>query len=181
MISGEVIDLSLFPELKKETWKFQEQEDEDFDGLPIEYDNDFKDKKEYGFSQFNNNVGVISRRQSGEGFTLLAMLKSGSNYFIQSAEGAISGDKKINADIAIANLIKDHHLSGRPYAKGAVNGSTTNLGIENYQKVETRIPFEEQHIDFDYLISTEMGNAEVIEISIPLSGEMATLIYLLDE
>lgn len=117
---------------KKERWRWMDDfVDIDFSGRPITYSGCFtsRDNDEVDFAMNYLTTDLVSIRSNpdvaeDDGMVWVAC---DSDNFVLFDEGFISGEIKINAPLALSNLIPNYHTVGRPQTLGNVNGEATQL------------------------------------------------------
>jgi hypothetical protein len=120
---------------KKERWRWMDDfVDIDFSGEPISYSGCFtsRDNDEVDFAMNYLTTDLVSIRSNPDAAEDDGMVwvACDSNDFVLFDEALLSGEIKINAPLALANLLPHYHTVGRPQTLGNVNGEATQLIAE---------------------------------------------------
>jgi hypothetical protein len=160
---------------KREDYKWGVESDKaggDFDGWPIEYDNNCVNDndepviEEVIAQQFITNVFfVINNEDFFDSDTLL--LVSTTEGVVNFAVQPISGKNKMNGNMALGYLIPRYHTHSRPFKTGFINKNETTFYRSLRQKIQEPISFPMQCDDYmnNYspagLIKTQLGAGEI--------------------
>jgi len=159
--------------VNRETWKLANNVLPDWDKQEFKYDNNFNESKNNSLSY---KTYIDRSLEDDKGFLILAA-SYGSQWDLSNATGVISGETEYNGTLAPSYLVSNHHLHGRPFAAATYNGSPIVLTKKRNTEIQLRVPyFDPDIIDQEnYLIQTNNGNLEVIEINIKLADGEAEI------
>lgn len=171
------IDYSKLAEIKKETWKFGDSSNEDFDKMEIIYNNDFDTTIDNQLNSFSTDIKNGIEEESGD--FIIAASQSGSDWLLNNTTGIISGGTAYNGELSTSQCIVDHFQNGRPYASydSWTGGTSLTLIKKRNLGIELKAPVRDvTTIDLENYIFTITGNyIEIQEISIPLDYDFALI------
>lgn len=164
-----------------EKWEFMEAKNEDFIGLPIEYnefctikENDAKTKT-YSLGSITTDLSLIQQEESeisDDGFCMVALLSSE----IAVRNGLITGYKQLNEALSLARLHDNYWRHNRILSTGLMNGAS--ITFESSQKIRKLPELTIKYCgEFDPKeeITTELGNGIVNEATFKPFDQTLTL------
>jgi hypothetical protein len=145
----------------------------DFDGHPIEYNNDCvndienKQPKVLKAEGFLSNLRFIIGNEDYYDSTDLILMVSTTDLVINSATQPISGQYKLNGNLAMGYLLPRYYDYGRPFKIGLINIVSTPMFtlLRNRLQAPITIPFSCDNYmglyDPSGLIKTQLGACEI--------------------
>ena len=144
----------------------------DFDGYPIEYDNDCvndvenKTDKALLADGYLSNMRFIVGNEDFYDTTDIIVMVSTTDLVINSATQPISGRYVLNGNLAMGYLIPRYYPYGRPFKEGKINTVSTPMFaiLRNRLQAPIVIPFSCDNLaQFDPagLVKTQLGACEI--------------------
>ena len=145
----------------------------DFDGYPIEYDNDCvndvenKQPKLIKADGFLTNIRFLYGNEDYYDTTDIIVMVSTTDLVINSATQPISGRYVLNGNLAMGYLIPRYYDYGRPFKTGLINKVSTPMFtlLRNRLQAPITIPFSCDNYmglyDPSGLIKTQLGACEI--------------------
>jgi hypothetical protein len=160
---------------QREEYKWGMESDKaggDFDGWPIEYDNNCVNDTddpvitEIIANQFITNVRFVINNEDFFDSELLVLVSTTAGV-INSAIQPLSGNSKLNGNLALGYLLPRYHTHSRPFKTGFINKNETTFYRSLRLKIQEAISFPMQCDDYmnNYdpagLIKTQLGAGEI--------------------
>ena len=145
----------------------------DFDGFPITYNNDCvndvenKQPRVLRAEGFLTNLRFIAGNEDFYDTTDILVMVSTTNLVINSATQPISGQSKLNGNLAMGYLIPRYYNYGRPFKYGYINQAGTAMFtlLRNRLQAPITIPFDcndyLNNFDPAGLVKTQLGACEI--------------------
>lgn len=164
----------------------------DFEGQDITFANACAKDSEIIQAEWSTDVNSIysTDQASNAGFVLVAAVQDGSDYYIPSEAGALTGEEIINGHLAWANLHPVYHTYERPFLSGRMNSGTvtfdsarrgdrqvvsvTGISISTFAGFVERL--EDPTLDSG--VSTTLGTGEVVAFEYDVANQTLTLTLL---
>lgn len=177
-----------YPRRQKYAWD-ESYNNRDFDGRDITYSNACSDGSETFQAKWSTDVNSIysTDEASNAGFVLVAAVVDGSDYYIPSEEGVLTGEEIINGHLAWSNLHPTYHTYNRPFATGTMNGSAktfdsvkkstkqvvsvNRFSIADFAALVSRL----ENPTLDSAMTTPVGTGEVQSFSYDVKNQTLTL------
>ena len=161
-----------------ERWQFMEAVSPAFAGRPVEYldcvPEDAGSEQPRPMERVNNDIAHISANPelaSDDGFSYVATVESGGDYYILSEFSQDTFTMAINGHMAIGNLLEAYHIWGRALPDGRMNGDIVTFESSKERIVQpdftiilSRDTFHNSFNPDEYVI-TELGNGKVARAS----------------
>ena len=173
-----------------ERWNFMEAYGADFIGKDIYYTGTSVEGDERNVTVHDiplittdiNYIQYVPSEISDEGFCLMACIDNNGTLEVINEVGLISNQIASNGHLSLANLHYNYHRHNRPMIRGYMNDKLINFITSKRIKKQIPVSFPlcgGDELDEFKLITTNLGNGEILEGEFSLQTEMqtVTLIY----
>ena len=177
----------------RERWKFAEAKHIDFIGEDLVYynngvklENDARSIINYDISNMTTDIDYIKLEPSAiaeSGFVMFACrINENGEFEVLNEDGLLSNEITNNGHLSLANLMYKYHRYDRNLKYGYLNKEYTEFfSTKKIKKqIDIQFPFcEDEYINEDALITTNMGDGEIESTDLNLKTNMIklTLIY----
>ncbi len=160
---------------KREHFRWAVESDKtggDFDGYPIEYDNncvndiDDPQEEDYNADQFLTNIVHVVNNEDFFDSDIILMVST-TDGVINYAVQPISGRNKLNGTMSFGYLLPRYHDHSRPFKEGFINKIQTAFyrSLRNKIQADISIPFQcddyMNNYDPSGLVKTQLGGGEI--------------------
>ena len=112
---------------------------QDFEGTALNYPNACSSGEEAEKMPWSTDVNMILATPdvaSDAGFVMIAAILDGSDYYLPTEAGAITGKELLNGHLAISNLQEVYHQHRRPFISGLMHGGAHTFTSKKKSKAQ---------------------------------------------